>query len=366
MAWTQLLDYGLAGEHREVLTGWDEFVSALVPPRPEPADVPDAAAMTSTLAAIREQDWFDLALDPELPPELYFAAIARLHRREIAPPVPLLEVWSALRILGRLDRAEAAELREQTLAGQAVPVLAVQSLFSPGASGWVPFGADTTVLVAVEADSGVELLAVAPGSVEYETVNAPDPTLPSVAVPARGASLGRLDQAALDAVRAEVLTAQAAAMSGQAEAMVDATVRYLSTRVQFGVPIGSFQALRHRAADVATEVYAAHRVGLHAAERLAGHPEPLSLGLLAKAFVGAAALRASSEAVQLHGGMGFTWEGGVHFGLKRIMHLAMTGPAVGECEEELGRRAAARPDDLTWAGGLDEARGTTDTEEGTR
>lgn len=366
MSWTQLLDYGIDDEHGEVLTGWDGFVATLVPGRPEPSDVPDAAAMAHALAAIRQQDWFELALDPGLAPELYFAAIARLHRREIAPPVPLLEVWSALRILGRLGSGGAAKLRDQAATGQAIPVLAIGSLFDPGTSGWVPFGAETTTLVAVEAASGVELVAVAPGSGEYRTVNSPDPTLPSVAVSARGLSLGTLDQAALEGARAEVLTAQATAMSGQAEAMVGATVDYLSTREQFGVPIGSFQALRHRAADVATEVYAAHRVGLHAAERLAGHPEPLALGLLAKAFVGAAALRAASEAVQLHGGMGFTWEGGVHFGLKRIMHLAMTGPTVGECEEELGRRAAARPDDLIWAGGLDEAREPSDSEEGTR
>jgi alkylation response protein AidB-like acyl-CoA dehydrogenase len=196
-------------------------------------------------------------------------------------------------------------------------------------------------------------------------VNAPDPTLPSVAVPAVGEPVGRLARADVDAARAELLVAQAAALAGQAEAMLAATVTYLGEREQFGVPIGSFQALRHRAADLATETYAAHRMSLHAAQQLEGHPQPLVLGLLAKAFVGAAAVRTASEAVQLHGGMGFTWEGGVHFGLKRIVHLATTGPTVAECEERLGRWAASGHQ-LLWAGGLEEVPGTTDITEGTR
>jgi alkylation response protein AidB-like acyl-CoA dehydrogenase len=194
----------------------------------------------------------------------------------------------------------------------------------------------------------------------WEKVNAPDPTLPSTAVGADpdAERLGLLGGTELDDARADVLVSQAAALAGQSQAMLDSTVAYLTTREQFGVPIGSFQALRHRAADCATEVYAAQQLSIHAAAELRRHREPLALGQLAKAFVG--------QAVQLHGGMGFTWEGGVHFGLKRIMHLAMTGPTVAECEEHLGRRALSS-DALLWAGGLDDdgdSRSPNDTEDG--
>lgn len=361
MLWENLLDGGREADTAEVVDAWGAFVDGLVTDPLEAGEKATAATMRSQLVSIRDHGWFELADSDVAPFEVYVGAVARLHRQRFQLAAPMLEVWSALRVLASLGTAEAAELRAEVSAGRRTCVLAVGSVFTPGASGWVPFGRDVTVLLAVEGEQGVEVRRIDPGTGDYRDVNSTDPTLPSVAVDSRGELVGTVTTEALDRLRAELLVVQAAALSGQAEAMLIDTAAYLSTREQFGVPIGSFQALRHRAADLAAEVYAAHRLSLHTAERLPGHSDPLVLGLLAKSFVGSAALRMASEAVQLHGGMGFTWEGGVHFGLKRIMHLAMTGPTVGECEEQLGAWATEAKN-LLWAGGLDEAAAPTDTE----
>ncbi|MFF1555757.1 acyl-CoA dehydrogenase family protein [Rhodococcus erythropolis] len=319
-----------------------------------PEQIPTAEQMTAIVSVIREQDWFEIALDPDLPDPLYFSAVTHLHRRTTPLPAPVLEIWSAMRALARVDTPQSRELVEQAKTGSAIPVLAVNSIFEPGESGWVPFGASVMTVIAVPGTDGTQLVAVQPGKGMTSEVNAPDPTLPSVLVSGEGELLGTLSDADTDSLKAELLVAQSCAMIGQAEAMVEAMIEYMSTREQFGVPIGSFQALRHRASDVATDIYAAHQMTLHAGTQLADHQDPLILGLLAKALTGSAALQAASESVQLHGGMGFTWEGGVHFGLKRIMHHAMTGPTVSDCDELLGGWAVDRQD-LMWAGGLDDA-----------
>lgn len=353
MRWAELLDASLDADASELLAHWDEFAASLVPPRPGPADEFTGADLWQRVSAMREQGWLDFPADADTTDTLYLAAIERFHRRDLPIPVPLIELWSALRLLHRLGTPEARDLLHRTEAGEIVPLLAVGSVFEPGVSGWVPFGAAATVLVAVAAGDGVEIRISEPDAAAASPANAPDPTLPSWAVAPGSAAAGALRAPELAALRGELLLAQSAALTGQAEALMIATTAYLTVRHQFGVPVGSFQALRHRAADLAVEVYAAHRLIASLAATRAEATDPELPGLIAKSFAGAAAVRMASEAVQLHGGIGFTWEGGVHFGLKRIMQLAMTGPTVAECEERLGRKAV-ETEALTWAGGLDD------------
>lgn len=357
MIFDSLLDDWIDADDRSVLEAWDEFVSEHTGARLEPDAVVSFANMSALLGQARELGWLELAIDPDTSDILYFEAIKRLHRRSRPMPVPMLEVWSALRILARAEGDAAASLLEMSLTGEAVTVLAAGDLCSPteGASSrWVPFGDGATVLLAVREGDGVELRAVAPGTASRSVVSQPDPTLPTVTIHdiVSAPVIARLDAAAWAAARAELLVAQSAALAGQAQSQFSDTTAYLTMREQFGVPIGSFQALRHRAADVAADVYAAQQLSIHAAEQLATHTDPLALGYLAKSFTGATAMKTASEAVQLHGGMGFTWEGDVHFGLKRSAYLCVTGLSVGECEERLGEWALAAQK-LLWAGGLD-------------
>jgi alkylation response protein AidB-like acyl-CoA dehydrogenase len=122
-------------------------------------------------------------------------------------------------------------------------------------------------------------------------------------VPGADASAA-LDDAAL---RAAVLVA--ADSLGVMEHMLDATVEYVQQRRQFGVPIGSFQAVKHAAAEMLVKVEAARSiVYLAAASVGSGHPDAPLHAAAAKAQVCGAAAAAADSALTLHGAIGYTWE----------------------------------------------------------
>ena len=119
-------------------------------------------------------------------------------------------------------------------------------------------------------------------------------------------------------LQAEAELALAADAVGGAEAIFERTLDYLKTREQFGRPIGSFQALKHRCADHKVAMTAAAAVTREAARRLAeGADDAQLLCALAKAYACEIYAKVAEDAVQLHGGIGFTWEHDCHLYLKR-------------------------------------------------
>ncbi|MFF7074019.1 acyl-CoA dehydrogenase family protein [Streptomyces pseudovenezuelae] len=112
--------------------------------------------------------------------------------------------------------------------------------------------------------------------------------------------------------------ALAAEQVGVASRALDMAVEYAKVRHQFGRPIGSFQALKHLLADVLLEVESA-RAAAHYALLAAENedPELPTVASLAKAFCSEACVQATEENIQVHGGIGFTWEHPAHLYLKR-------------------------------------------------
>ncbi len=112
--------------------------------------------------------------------------------------------------------------------------------------------------------------------------------------------------------------AVAAEALGSAEASLDAAVSYARTRVQFGRPIGSFQALKHALAEVAVLVDDARSALEHAMWAATSAPDQLSLAAsIAAATATSAHLRVTTENIQVHGGIGFTWEHTAHLHFRR-------------------------------------------------
>ena len=112
--------------------------------------------------------------------------------------------------------------------------------------------------------------------------------------------------------------ALAAEQVGGAQRCLDLSVAYAKERVQFGRPIGSFQALKHKCADMMLFVESARSAAWHAAEVAAQGGEGLAAAAsLAKAYCGDAYFRCAGEAIQIHGGVGFTWEYDPHLHFKR-------------------------------------------------
>ncbi|GAA3228844.1 acyl-CoA dehydrogenase family protein [Actinocorallia longicatena] len=110
----------------------------------------------------------------------------------------------------------------------------------------------------------------------------------------------------------------AAEALGGAQRCLDLSVEYAKVRRQFGRPIGSFQAIKHKCADLLTLVESSRSAAMYAARVADQEPEALaSAASLAKSYCADAFFTAAGEAIQIHGGIGFTWEHDAHLFFKR-------------------------------------------------
>jgi alkylation response protein AidB-like acyl-CoA dehydrogenase len=194
-----------------------------------------------------------------------------------------------------------------------------------GKKAWVLDGhvADS-LLVAARTDAGLELFRVDAGAegMARELVPSLDLTrklahVELAATPARKVSSG--DQTAcLDRVLALTKAALAAEQVGGAERCLEMAVDYSKTRLQFGRPIGSYQAIKHKCADMLVQVELAKSAAYNACFVAAeGGDDLLEAAALAKAYCSEAYFRAAADCIQIHGGMGFTWELPIHLYFKR-------------------------------------------------
>ena len=143
---------------------------------------------------------------------------------------------------------------------------------------------------------------------------------------------------------AAALTAGAAMLAaeqlGTAERCLEITVAYLKERRQFARPIGSFQALKHRAADLWVGVTQARAAARYAAACLAARDADAPVAVaLAKAACSDIAVRAAQECVQLHGGIGFTWEHPAHLYFRRAKSSQLLFGSPAYHREQLAQRA---------------------------
>ena len=107
-------------------------------------------------------------------------------------------------------------------------------------------------------------------------------------------------------------------MVGGAQYVLEMSVEYAKVRVQFGRPIGSFQAIKHKCADMLLEVESAKSAAYYAAWAAAEDNDELPVvASLAKAYCSDAYFHAAAENIQIHGGIGFTWEHNAHLYFKR-------------------------------------------------
>jgi alkylation response protein AidB-like acyl-CoA dehydrogenase len=128
--------------------------------------------------------------------------------------------------------------------------------------------------------------------------------------------------------------------AGAAAHCLDATVGYLKTRVQFGRAIGTFQALRHRCADLAVEVASARATASAAVHAAVAAPDRLPvLGPLAKRHCADVFWHVAAEMIQLHGGIGFTWEHEAHRYLKRAKTTQLLHGSPAELRRLVAHRA---------------------------
>jgi len=145
--------------------------------------------------------------------------------------------------------------------------------------------------------------------------------------------------AAAEALADRASLAVACDSLGVSQAVLAATVSYVGQRYQFGRPIGSFQAVKHACADMLVQISVArelvHEAAAAVAEGTLGAAAAVSM---AKSYACMAAVEVAGKAMQLHGGMGYTWESGIHASLKRAaLNRSLFGSPVAH-RQRLARR----------------------------
>jgi len=195
--------------------------------------------------------------------------------------------------------------------------------------------ADLLLVLARDEPGDLSLFAVPGAAVERAPMTTLDPTRRQSRIVLDG-TRGRLvgeagaGAALLRELRDRVLVCLAAEQVGGAERCLEMAVEHARTRVQFGRPIGSFQAVKHRCADMLVEISGARSAAQHGLWAAAELPDELPVAArLAAMWASDAYVCASAESVHLHGGMGFTWEHMAHlyFRRARSSQLLLGDPA---------------------------------------
>ncbi len=250
-------------------------------------------------------------------------------------PVPFLStVVAAAAISDAAEGAARERLLRAIVDGSAVALSATAAALSIDGladeqvvHGTLPYviGAEAAATLLLAGDDGLFAVGLEHASVSVVQRPTLDQTRPLATVTLSGAPTERLGGADAAAVARDLLlVAVAAEAIGGAQHCLDETVEYLKQRQQFGRSVGSFQALKHRCAELlvlierarATTAYAAWAVDSARAElRVLA---PMALALSSEAY-----MRTAAESIQLRGGIGFTWDNDAHLYFKRAKSIQL-------------------------------------------
>jgi len=300
-------------------------------------------------ALAAHQGWTGIGLDEEQGGQgggaVELMIVAEELGRAGAPWDRLLGGSLALQLLACVPHADPALLSE-TAEGETPAVLLLDGRCPPVAwpvevlagdaltlsADYVPGAATASrLLVAVDAGSGDggRLMTVDAGSpsVSITPRELVDRTRSLARVELAGApavDLGEVSSAAFAQTASLAAVLVAADALGAAARMLELTTAYVTDRRQFGVPVGSFQAVKHAAAEMQVDVEASRSAVRYAAWAVAARADDAPVwAAIAKSFVGTAAARVADRALFLHGAIGYTWEHDLQFFFKRAKSDAL-------------------------------------------
>lgn len=250
------------------------------------------------------------------------AAAALTHCDDDAAKQRILPAIAA----GKLT-ATLVYLRDSTVNASATPA----GWKLDGSADYVVDGQDSDVLLVIaETPCGPQMFLVEATSSGVAAAAAPalDPTRRLATVEFTGAagdlvSFSRGCAATMPQILAQARVALAAEQVGGAQRCLDMAVRYAKSRQQFGRPIGGFQAVKHRCANMYVNVQSARAALRHAAWAHAERPEAFeSASRMVAAIASEAFYQVAAQNIQIHGAIGYTWEHDAHLYLKRAMSSA--------------------------------------------
>jgi alkylation response protein AidB-like acyl-CoA dehydrogenase len=320
------MDFGLTDDQREIQRTARELLSE----RATPARVREhAEARTVDTALWRELSelgWPGIAVSEQYGGQglgqIELSILCEELGRSLAP-VPFLGSAMAA---ATIEQAGSVEQRVRWLPGLASgETIGALGAVVDGVAELVIGGAHAQVLVLVQEDGTG--LVIAAEDAEVAPLQAIDPTRSAarVSVPdGAGESLGDVCVGlgrSLISVSSELV--------GVCERALEMTVAYVKDRKQFGVPVGAYQAVSHRCAQMLLETEKARSTAAFAAWTADADPERLAeAAAMAKAAASDAGREVTASAIQAHGGIGFTWEADVHWLYKRAqLDAALLGGA---------------------------------------
>ena len=304
------MDFDLSDDQVALQKGARELLDGLASPARVRAHTTTGAPFDAALwSAMAEQGWLGIEVDEArggvgLGPVEVAVLCEELGRH--AAPAPFAPTVLAI---DALAAAGEEAWVDRLLAGDTIACVA----WNPAAP--VPYAPSADVAI-VLADDGVYAMDVHERPARQPAMDLTRELgwLPFDATRAR--RIGDAD--ARDALLDRGATFAAADLLGSASRALDLAVEHAKDRVQFGRPIGSFQAVKHRCADMLVDVEGMRSTVYWAAWCIgAGDPEAHVAASTAKTWCSDASKRVMSSALQVHGGIGFTWEHDLHFFMKR-------------------------------------------------
>jgi alkylation response protein AidB-like acyl-CoA dehydrogenase len=319
------MDFGLNDEQREIQRTARELLAERA--RPERVRQHAEAGLTDEelWRELSELGWPGIALSDEHGGQglgsVELAILCEELGRSVAPVAFLPTAGAATMIA----HAGSGEQRSRWLPGLAAgETRGAIALGREGAAELVPGGANAQLIVLIE-DGSARVLER--DQADVEVLDSIDPTRPAARVSGNGGGepLSGDVVAAVD----HVLVAIAAELVGICSRALEMTVDYVKERRQFGTPVGAFQAVSHRCAQMLLDTERARGVTSFAAWAADADPERLpEAAAMAKALASDAGRDVTAAAIQLHGGIGFTWEADVHWLYKRAqIDAALLGGA---------------------------------------
>jgi alkylation response protein AidB-like acyl-CoA dehydrogenase len=320
------MDFGLSDDQREI----QRTARELLAERASAARVREhAEARTTDLALwneLAELGWAGIAIAEEHGGQglgqIELSILCEELGRSLAP-VPFLASAMAATVI---QQDGSAEQRERWLPGLASgETVGALGTATDGSAELVIGAREAGVFVLIDDDGSGRIVAAE--DAEVTPVESVDPTRSTARVSSSSgepvgdggacAGLGR----ALVSVSAELV--------GVCDRALAMTVEYVKDRKQFGVPVGSYQAVSHRCAQMLLETEKARSTAAFAAWTADAEPESLAeAAAMAKVCASSAGREVTAGAIQMHGGIGFTWEADVHWLYKRAqLDAALLGGA---------------------------------------
>jgi alkylation response protein AidB-like acyl-CoA dehydrogenase len=334
------MDFGLTDDQRDIQRTARDLLSE----RSTPARVREHAEAGTTDTALWQElcelGWPGIAIAEENGGQglgtIELSILCEELGRSLAP-VPFLASAMAACVI---EHAGSPEQRERWLPGLASgEIIGALAGAVDGTAELVVSGAEAGVIVLIEDDGSGRI--VTPEDAEVSRLDAIDPTRSAARVSA-GEDAGEALEDGCPGL-GHALVAVSSELVGVSGRALEMTLAYVKERKQFGVPVGAYQAVSHRCAQMLMDTEKARSLTALAAWSADADPDGLAeAAAMAKAAASDAGREVTAGAIQMHGGIGFTWEADVHWLYKRAQLDAVLLGGAGRSRARLASILADR------------------------